>query len=96
MEQSRSGQTAPKAKGSPKEDPAAKAKDTIAQIAIFANVITLFIYEFFGQGEEVEVGIGISKKIYYTAGYDDIGFWLLGSVIISFVALTVIGILNKK
>ena len=96
MDSRQSSQPASKAKGSPKEDPAAKAKDTIAQIAIFVNVITLFIYEFFGQGEEIEVGIGVAKKIYYTAGYEGIGFWLLGSVIISVVALTVIGILNKK
>ena len=96
MDSRQSSQTASKTKGTPKEDPTTKAKDTIAQIAIFVNMITLFIYEFFGQGEEIEVGIGVAKKIYYTAGYEGIGFWLLGSVIISVVALTVIGILNKK
>ena len=96
MDSRQSAQAANKTKVSPKEDPSVKAKDTIAQIAIFSNTITLFIYEFFGQGEVVEIGIGVSKKIYYTAGYEGIGFWLLGSVIISVVSLTVITILNKK
>lgn len=79
-----------------KDDPNAKAKDTISQIAIMVNMITLFIYEFFGQGEEVTVGVGVNMKTYFTAGYEDVGFWLLGAIIINMVALMVIGILNKK
>ena len=86
------------ARGKPpvKQDSNSVAKDTIAQLAIAVNMITLCIYEFFGQGDEVSIGIGVNKKIYYMAGYADVDMWLLGSIIISLVALAVIGILNRK
>lgn len=96
MEQGRNSRDTKSKGANAKTDPSAVAKDTIAQIAIFVDVLVLFIFQFFGQGEEVVVGIGVNAKTYYTAGYDDIGFWLLGAVIISVVALAVIGILNRK
>lgn len=79
----------------PKEDPMGTTRDTIVQLTLAVNLITLGIYYFFGVGEEISVGVGAAKKIYYMAGYNP-EMWLLGSVICTVMSFMIIGISRKK
>lgn len=83
------------AKSPPKEDPMGTARDTLVQITLAVNLITLGIYYFLGVGEEVTVGVGAAKRIYYMAGYDP-EMWVLASVIFTGIAFVIIGISRKK
>lgn len=81
---------------SAKEDSTSKAKDMINQLALLVCMATITVQYFFGQGEEIIHGVGINKKIYYLAGHEDVGMWVLASVITTLAALGVTSILNKK
>jgi hypothetical protein len=80
---------------SPKEDPMGTTRDTVVQLTLAVNLVTLGIYYFFGVGEEITIGVGAAKKIYYMAGYDP-EMWLLASVICTCLSFIIIGISRKK
>ena len=78
-----------------KEDTLGKIRDTITQITLAVISVTLGIYKLIGVGEEVTIGVGAAKKIYYTAGYDA-NMWLLASFICIFITFLFIGMSGKK
>lgn len=77
-------------------DAMSKIRDTVSYITLMVVMVTLFTYEWFGTGAEVKVGVGINEKIYYAAGYEDIGYFLLGSVIMIVINFLVISLGSKK
>lgn len=79
----------------PKEDPMGTARDTLVQITLAVNLLTLGIYYFLGVGEEITIGVGAAKKIYYMAGYNA-DMWLLASVIFTAISFIIISISRKK
>jgi hypothetical protein len=79
----------------PAADPMSKVRDLVTYITLLVTTITLFVYEWFGVGAEVKVGVGINEKIYYTAGYEHVGDFLLASVILIVVNFLIISLGSK-
>jgi len=80
----------------PAADPMSKVRDLVSYITLLVTMITLFVYEWFGVGAEVKVGVGINEKVYYTAGYEDISYFLLTSVILIVINFLVISLGSKN